>query len=350
MKMSVSRQFACAAALLAAALVGSPCWAAKTDVVTLRNGDRITGEVKRIEQGRLVFSTDDLGTVNIEWDKVAQLVSRRTYEIELADGTRQFGVLREPPVAQTPVLLVGEEGDRTAALNIADVVSLTPLDSGNWRDRLDGYFSLGFSYTKANEIAQLTIDAGITRRAREQQLELTLQSIANDSAVAERSVSNSLTGVYQKLLDAHWFYAGIGQLAQDDEFGLDLRVLGGAAYGRFITRSNEQEFALAGGVAAAREYLRDNSIEDGVEGLLLAKYALFHYDEPETSLTASLFVLPSLSNWGRVRTDTAVRLRHEIAHDLFTELSIFHGYDSKPPAPDAPSSDWSVVTSIGYSF
>lgn len=331
-------------------MIAAPCWAAKTDQVTLTNGDRITGEVKAIEQGRLVFSTDDVGTVRVEWDKVVQLVSRRTYEVELADGTRHFGVLLATPAAPSPVLLVGEEGGRTTSLKLTDVVGLTPLDSGDWRDRLDGYLSVGFSYTKANEIAQLSIDAGVTRRAREQQLELTLQSIANDSAVAERSASNSLTGVYQRLLDAHWFYAGIGQLAQDDEFGLDLRVLGGAAYGRFLVRNNEQELALAAGVAAAREYLRDDTVEDGVEGLLLAKYALFHYDEPETSLTASVFVLPSLTNWGRVRTDSSVRLRHEIAHDLFTELSVAHGYDSSPPAADAPSSAWSVVTSLGYSF
>lgn len=338
------------AVLLAACAIASPCGAAKTDQVTLTNGDRITGEVKAIEQGRLVFSTDDLGTVRIEWDKVVQLVSRRTYEVELVDGARHFGVLRAPQQVLEPVLLVGEDADRTVALRIADVVAITPLDSGDWRDRLDGYLSLGFSYTKANEIAQLSIDAGITRRAREQQLELTLQSIANESAVAERSASASLTGVYQRLLDAHWFYAGIGQLAQDDEFGLDLRVLGGAAYGRFLMRTNEQELALAGGIAAAREYLRDDTVEDGVEGMLLAKYALFHYDEPETSLTATVFVLPSLSNWGRVRTDASVRLRQEIAHDLFTEVSINHGYDSNPPAADARSRDWSVVTSLGYSF
>ena len=64
------------------------------------------------------------------------------------------------------MLLVGEDGDRTASLKLTDVVGLTPLDSGSWRDRLDGYVSVGFSYTKANEISQLTIDAGVTRRAR----------------------------------------------------------------------------------------------------------------------------------------------------------------------------------------
>jgi hypothetical protein len=338
------------AILLAAWVPTAPCWAAKTDQVVLANGDRITGEIKSLEQGRLSFSTDDLGTVSIEWDKVAQVVSRRTYEVERSDGTRHFGDLRATPAAQPPVLLVGEGNDGQAMLKIADVVALTPLDSGSWRDRLDGYLSLGFSYTKANEIAQLTLDAGVTRRAREHQIELTLQSIANESAVAERSASNSLTGVYQRLFEARWFYAGIGQLVQDDEFGLDLRVLGGAAFGRFLIRSNEQDLALAGGLAAAREYLRDGGVEDGIEGLLLAKYALFHYDEPETSVTASVFVLPSLTDWGRVRTDSSLSLRHEIAHDLFTELSILHGYDSEPPTVGAPNSDWSVVTSIGYSF
>ena len=34
------------------------------------NGDRITGEV-RLERGRLSLKTDDIGTIYMEWDKVA---------------------------------------------------------------------------------------------------------------------------------------------------------------------------------------------------------------------------------------------------------------------------------------
>ena len=39
--------------------------APKTDVVVLKNGDKITGEVKTLERGRLEFSTDSMGTVYI---------------------------------------------------------------------------------------------------------------------------------------------------------------------------------------------------------------------------------------------------------------------------------------------
>ena len=35
----------------------------KTDIVYLRNGDRVTCEIKRLERGRLEVSTNGMGTV-----------------------------------------------------------------------------------------------------------------------------------------------------------------------------------------------------------------------------------------------------------------------------------------------
>ena len=45
-------------------------WAQKTDIIALKNGDRITGEVKELKFGKLEYSTDDVETIFIEWDKV----------------------------------------------------------------------------------------------------------------------------------------------------------------------------------------------------------------------------------------------------------------------------------------
>ena len=56
------------------ALSGNASAQGKTDVVTLANGDRITGEIERLERGRLEFKTDDAGTLYLEWDKLASLV------------------------------------------------------------------------------------------------------------------------------------------------------------------------------------------------------------------------------------------------------------------------------------
>jgi hypothetical protein len=52
------------AALLLVALFEAGAHAEpRTDVVTLRNGDRITGEIMRLDRGRLEFKTDDVGVV-----------------------------------------------------------------------------------------------------------------------------------------------------------------------------------------------------------------------------------------------------------------------------------------------
>ena len=76
----------------------------KTDVVTLANGDRITGEVKRLERGRLVFETDDAGTLYLEWDKLASVESKQRVEVTTADGQRYLGSLGPAPDRSVAVI------------------------------------------------------------------------------------------------------------------------------------------------------------------------------------------------------------------------------------------------------
>ena len=55
----------------------------KTDIVTLYNGDRITGEVKALDGGILKLSTDSMGTINIEWQEISTLESKYLYEVRM---------------------------------------------------------------------------------------------------------------------------------------------------------------------------------------------------------------------------------------------------------------------------
>ena len=65
----------------------------RTDVVTLANGDRITGEVVALNRGQLEFKTDDAGTLYLEWDKLVGVVAARQVEIVTGDGRRFLGQL-----------------------------------------------------------------------------------------------------------------------------------------------------------------------------------------------------------------------------------------------------------------
>ena len=61
-------------------------------------------------------------------------------------------------------------------------------------------------------------------------------------------------------------------------------------------------------------------------------------------------MFPSLTISGRVRGKAEVSLRYEMIKDLFLELSLTDEYDSKAQSDDGQTKDYSIVTSLGYSF
>ncbi len=122
--------------------------------MTLRNGDRITGEVVRLERGRLEFKTDDAGTLSLEWDKLASLVAARVVEVVTTGGWRFLGTLT--PAADKATLAIATPG-QTIPLPMIEVTSITPIGRSFWR-KLDGSFDAGFSYTQSSGIAQLNLN------------------------------------------------------------------------------------------------------------------------------------------------------------------------------------------------
>lgn len=64
---------------------------AKTDMITVSNGDRITGAMTEMTSGKLSVSTSYAGTISVKWREVSQIDSRYVYEVRLDDGERIYG-------------------------------------------------------------------------------------------------------------------------------------------------------------------------------------------------------------------------------------------------------------------
>jgi len=148
------------AALVLLTAVSSTAHAQKTDVVRLANGDRLTGEVKRLKKGQLEFSTDDAGTVFLEWDKIVSLEAARQFDVTTSDGRRFFGSLEEG----APRVLIVREGTDVVSLPTADVTVITPIGVSFW-SKLDGSLDIGFSYTRSSKIAQLALNSTTVSRS-----------------------------------------------------------------------------------------------------------------------------------------------------------------------------------------
>ena len=131
-------------------LLGAATAEAQKDSVWIRNGDRITGEVKSLSRGLLKYSTDDLGTIYIEWDKVDRISTSTVVEVRLATGHKFYGRLG---LAPTGLLALAAD-----TLRISNIVGMTPIQ-GKFLARLNGYFDLGFSFQKAHGAVQLSTGA-----------------------------------------------------------------------------------------------------------------------------------------------------------------------------------------------
>jgi hypothetical protein len=82
-------------------LVVTPCLAKvkRHDTVIMKNGDRLTGEVKKLEQGVLYIETDYFsGSVGVDWLQVEKVESKATFQIVLSDGKRMSGSISKEAV------------------------------------------------------------------------------------------------------------------------------------------------------------------------------------------------------------------------------------------------------------
>ena len=342
---------ACAVLLLCAAVVPTASLEAapKTDVVMFLNGDRLTGEIKALEKGRLELSTSTAGTVYIEWDKVASLETKQYLVVETTGGTRYFG--RSPQGERPGTMRVLVEGEPEGqVLPLAGVVRIKPIDQGSLVERLDGYLTVGFTYTKADNETQFNFSGGISSRNEVREWSLDGNTTVNAQSDENTTSMYDVTLGNRRFLRDRWFIQTFATAQGNDELALNLRAVAGGALGRYLVQGPNAEWAAFAGLAGARENFQSEPEQTSLEGVLGTQYSYFRYDTPKRSIDAGFAVFPSITKSGRVRAEADVSSRVEIVEDFFFDLTFYGSYDSEAD-PSAPSnSDYGVVTSLGYSF
>jgi hypothetical protein len=327
------------------ALTAVPALAQKTDVVKLVNGDTLTCEIKVLERGRLQVSTDHLGTVNIEWDKVVEVRSTRVFRVETSTGLRLLGQL----ATSTPGSLDIIETTGPVSVPALDVVFIVPIERGFWR-RLDGSFSLGLSYTQSSGIAQLNFNASAMHRRPNAQLTASASSFftAEDDGDNTSRHAVDLGAVRYWRQQSLWLVQG--GFMRNEELGYEARTTVSGGLGHFLVHSNRAIFVLGGGLSTSREVPLEGSSTQELEALLALRQSYFTYDTPKTNISTSLFAYPSLTRWGRLRLELDGQINREIVKDFTVGFTIYNSYDSEPPTAGARKNDVGLSLTIGWTF
>jgi hypothetical protein len=335
------------AAIVFTCVLDAAAWAqGRTDLVTLANGDRITGEVVRLDRGMLEFKTDDIGTLYLEWDKLVSLVTTQLVEVTTSSGLTFLGSLARG--ADRTIAVVGQ--DATERLPMPDVTEITTIGRSFWR-RLDGSFDVGFSYTRSSGIAQLNLNTDTKYRKAGSQSRLTASFTQTQQSDEEgRDDRGAVEASYLRYPWPRWFIAGMGRFETNESLGLKLRSQIGGAIGPRLINTNRAQLTLGAGVTFNDERGVDVEPTQNLEALLLFQTSYFTYDRPKTNLDLTVQYYPSLSDPGRQRLQLDAAAKREFFKDLFLSASGFYTLDTRPPNPDADKYDVGVLWSIGWTY
>jgi len=340
------------AALLCCAIlapVAAPQAAPKTDIVYFNNGDRLTGEIKGLEKGKLELSTSTAGTVNIEWDKVERIETGQYLEVEMSSGSRYHG--RVPEAQQPGSIRLAADGEAAAEpVAMADVVRIAPIEYGTFVQRLDGYLTVGFNYARADSQTEFNFSGGLSSRDEIREWSLDGQASVNAQSSAPTTSMYDVTLGNKRFMRDRWFQQYFGSVQGNEELGLNIREILGAGLGRFVAQNMHHEWSVVAGLAYARENFQGEPAQNSVEGVLWTQYSFFRYDTPKRSVDVALAVFPSLTESGRIRAEADIDWRLELVEDFFFDLSFYGSYDSNADREALSNVDYGVITSLGYSF
>src|SRR5262249_32151328 len=156
---------AAALLLLLASMLGSPlAWGYardKSDVVVLRNGDHLSGDIASLEFGILTLKTDNMSDLSIEWPAVRSIKSKFAFAIERRDGTKFHGTIA---TTEDGADLQVENEQGTARIPMEEVERISRFSPRFW-DRITGALSVGFSYTKSSSIQVSSVNFNANYRS-----------------------------------------------------------------------------------------------------------------------------------------------------------------------------------------
>jgi Protein of unknown function, DUF481 len=326
----------------------------KTDVIVMKNGDRLTCEIRGLSAGVLSVKLGYVqGTMGVEWAQVARLESDQLFLVQTEDGRVYTGKLS----------IAATSGGRPMSIHIAsapekevDIPSsqLVKLDqtAEAFRRRFNGAISTGIQYSKGNETTQYNVASQVEYPRERWSTQASSNSSFAASSNAGIATRNQVDLSAMRLLRwNNWFYSGTGNFLQSSVQGIDLQTTLGGGIGRYLRNSNQASLYVLAGFAWQNARYKTYTVRQGPQnaaaGLIDSELKIFRFKK--TDLDISAVVLPGISEPGRIRANLNASYYVKLFSDLSWNVSFYGNWDNQPP-PTLSGSDYGTSSGLSWTF
>ncbi|HVP50023.1 MAG TPA: DUF481 domain-containing protein [Candidatus Bathyarchaeia archaeon] len=325
-----------------------------TDVIVMKNGDHLTGEIKGLNQGVLYISMNYiLGTSEVQWSQVDHIESKQLFLVKTESGNVYTGALSTAEAAQArPMTIeVVESSSKQTAIERPKVVEMDQTSERFWQ-RFNGEINSGISYTKGNQTTQYSLSSNVSYPRERWSAAVSYNSNLSTSTGVAATTRNQVNLTGQRLLRwNNWFYAGTAGFLQSSEQDINLQTSLGGGVGRLLSNTNHAKIYVMGGFAWQRtQYAPNLAVSNPQEvftGMVGAGARLFRFNK--TTLDTTLTLLPAITEPGRLYTSLNATYYIKITGSFSWNVSFYGNWDNQPP-PTFSGSDYGTSSGLSITF
>ena len=341
--------------LYCALLCSAPLLAQEnTDVIVMKNGDRLTCEIKGLSGGVLSVKLKYVdGTIGVQWSQVAHMESNQLFLVKTESGEVYTGKISTTGASNDPPIEIeiAEAPGNEVEIAQRKIIKLSETSEGFWH-RFDGAVNTGLLYSKGNESVQYNLSSQVayTRERWSSQVNFN-SSLASNNGSNLTTRNQTDVGISRLLRWNNWFYTGAASFLQSSvqEIHLQTTLAGGIGY--YLKNTNRASISVIGGVGWQSANYGQNTVDQGTQntavGFVATEIKAFKFKKTNLGVTASL--IPAISDAGRVHFNSNAIYYIKLVNDLSWNFSFYGSWDTRPPAT-FPKSDYGTSSGLSWTF
>jgi putative salt-induced outer membrane protein YdiY len=331
------------------------------DEVKMKNGDRLTGSVVRLDPKELILKTEYAGEIKIVREQVAAIETSEAVNILLKDGQSIIGKLRSVDdrfemSTETAGMVAAKQADVILFRSKADqdnyLRDLDRLRNPRLIDLWAGFVDVGYAQARGNaSTSTISSSAKATRTTTRDAINTYFFSLYSSNTTAGRNTltANSIRGgIKYDLNFTPKYYAFFSTDLEFDEFqGLDLRFVPAGGLGWHFIKNRSTVWDIFGGASMNREFFTTGLRR--TSGELLAGNELTHKFSEMFTFSEKIVLFNNVSETGNYRVNGDVAFAAALRKWLSWQVSASNRYLSNP-LPGRKTNDILVTTGIRFTF
>lgn len=331
------------------------------DEVKLKNGDRLTGSLARLDEKELLLKTEYAGELKIKREAVASVETTDALTIALKDGQTLVGRLKLSEgkievASETTGTISAKEADVTLFRSKAEqesyVKEIERMKNPRLVDLWTGSVDLGYAQARGNaQTNTISSSAKVLRTTARDSISayfLSLYSKNNNNGLSVLAANSIRGGLkYDLNITPKMYTFGSTDLEFDEFQRLDLRFVPAGGLGYHWLKNKKTVWDLFGGGSLNREFF--NSGLTRTSGEILAGNELTHKFAGIFTISEKLVFYNNVTTSGNYRLNADVAFAAAIRKWLSYQVTGSNRYLSNP-LPGRKTNDLVITTGVRLVF